>query len=217
MLYTNFNLLREAGACKKSYRNLAKYLGGVKKYGRDTDIPLSTILDSNGLDDTIWCLQCCTDDTKAGKFFQSLACDYAEHVLHIYEKQYHDDDRPRKAIEASRLYLKGEATIEELAASRTAAWAASRTASRAASRAAWAASRAAWAAAWAAAGAAAWAAAWAALAAAWAAEAATGASRAAWTAAEAAAWAAAWAAEEEWQTNRLKELLNVSPAWTERM
>ena len=154
-----------------------------------------------------------------------FACDCAEHVLDIFEKEHPDDERPRKAIEAARQYARSEVDKATLDAARTAAWAA------------------AWAATWAAAGAAAWAATWAAAeAAAWAtaeaaawdaakaaAEAATWAAAgaaardatqaaaeaaawdAAWAAAEAAAEAAAWdaagAAERKWQTRQLTSYL----------
>lgn len=37
-----------------------------------------------------------------------LACDFAEHVLPIFEKEYPNDDRPRKAIELKRLWIKEE-------------------------------------------------------------------------------------------------------------
>ena len=50
-----------------------------------------------------------------------FACDCAEHVLSLYEAQYPDDGRPRKAIEIARRYAEGKATVEEL----NAAWAAS--------------------------------------------------------------------------------------------
>lgn len=53
-----------------------------------------------------------------------FACDCAEHVLHIFEKKYPDDNRPRKAIETAREFAMGEATQEELAAAGDAAWAA---------------------------------------------------------------------------------------------
>ena len=83
------------------------------------------------------------DPTKLRLF----ACDCAEQALPIYEKDYPDDKRPRKAVETARLFAEGKATQKELAA----AWAA---AVAAAVAAAWAAAVAA---AWAAAGAAAWA------------------------------------------------------------
>jgi hypothetical protein len=117
-----------------------------------------------------------------------LACRFAESVLHIFEKKYPNDDRPRKAIETKRKFVKGEIDREELNAAWDAASAAARDAASAAARdaardAAWdaasaaardAASAAARDAARDAAWDAAWAAAWAAGAAAWAAGAAEG-------------------------------------------
>ena len=122
-----------------------------------------------------------------------FACDVAERVLPIYEREYPTDSRPRQAIDMARHYANGDAIDEELAAARDAARAAARTpawAARAAARAARAAARD------------------AARAAAWAAEdAARAAARdAARAAAGDAAWAArdaARAAEREWQTQCL--------------
>jgi hypothetical protein len=37
-----------------------------------------------------------------------LACDFAENVLHIFEKEYPDDNRPRRAIEVKRLWIEEE-------------------------------------------------------------------------------------------------------------
>ena len=54
---------------------------------------------------------------KSARLF---AADCAEHVLHIYEKEFPDDDRPRKAIQAARDYANEKITKDELAA----AWAA---------------------------------------------------------------------------------------------
>ena len=178
MIHTTFRKLHEAGACTERYRFLAKALGGIKTYGKDTPITLLQILDINGLDDALWALRACDD---AETFSRLLACDYAEHVLPIFETQYPDDDRPRKAIAVSRRHAHGEATDAELSA----AWAAWDAARYAAGAAAWAAWHAAWAA-WHAAGA---------------------AGAAAWNAAEAAARDAAWHAECTWQEARLRELL----------
>jgi hypothetical protein len=72
-----------------------------------------------------------------------FSCRQAEGVLHIYEKKYPDDPRPRNAIEAARAFMRGEITKEQLDAAGDSAWDAT--------RAAWDAPRAAWAAAWAAA------------------------------------------------------------------
>ena len=67
-----------------------------------------------------------------------IAADFAEHVLPLFEAEYPDDDRPRKAIEAARAYARGEITKEQLddarAAARDAAAAAAWDAARAAAR-----------------------------------------------------------------------------------
>ena len=113
-----------------------------------------------------------------------IAADFAEHVLPLFEADYPDDDRPRKAIEAARAYARGQITIEQLEA----AWASARAAARAVARAS--------------AGAAAWAAARAAAGDAARASARAAASDAAWAAAS----DAAWAAERAWQQQRIDEV-----------
>ena len=126
MLYTTFNKLHENNACKEGYKKLAEYLGGVKSYGKDTPIPLTVVLESNGLGDALWCLSATVEDCE--RSVRLLACDYAEHVLHLFETKYPDDKCPRTAIDVSRRYANGESTIDELAAARDAAWAAARAA-----------------------------------------------------------------------------------------
>ena len=54
-----------------------------------------------------------------------LACDYAEHVLTIFERTNSEDKRPRTAIETARKYVRGEATRQELYAASAASAAAS--------------------------------------------------------------------------------------------
>ena len=117
-----------------------------------------------------------TWDEKSARLF---AADCAERVLPIYEKEYPNEDAPRKAIQAARDYANGKINKKQLAAARVAASAAASAAARdAASAAAWAATSAA-------AGATARVAAWAATR--------VAARDAAW----AAAWAAAWDAARD--------------------
>jgi hypothetical protein len=137
-------------------------------------------------------------DTWNDRNLRLFACDCAERVLPLFEKDHPNDNRPRAAIETARRFANGQATWEELDAA------------RAAVAAAWAAWDAARAAAWAAA----WDAAWdAAKAAAWdAAGAAAGdaAWDAAWDAVDArdAAWDAARDDERDWQLQRLAAYLD---------
>jgi len=181
MLNVTFNSLRRENACSTRYKVLAKALGGVRKYGRNTPIPLEKILDTNGFYDALWALRATVEDSS--QFSRLLTCDFAEHVLPKYEKHYPADKRPRQSIETARLFANGLATQAELSA-----------AGSAAGSAAWAAAESA----------AAWSAAWSAGSAAWAAE------LAAESAAESGAWAAgsaAGSAEITWQTQRFQELL----------
>ena len=199
MLHTTFKKAKEAGACIRSYRKMAKALGGVEKYGLDTPIPLDEVLEVCGLDDALWALRIILE--PADREIRLFTCDCAERVLFLYEEKYPQDKRPRVAIETARRYADGQATARELAIAEAIAWAAAGAAPGAAP----------WAIAEAVAGAAAW----------------TAARAAPWAIAEAVAWAiaeavtravaevapgavaevAAWVAEKEWQKARLIELL----------
>jgi hypothetical protein len=118
-LTTTFNLLREKNACETGYKNLAKHLGGVTAYGKDVEIDLLTILESNGFDDAVWCLRATVQDSDNIK--RIITCDFAESVLHIFESKRPGDDRPRKAIEAARGFIAGSVSREDMQKARAAA------------------------------------------------------------------------------------------------
>lgn len=63
------------------------------------------------------------------------AADCAEHVLPYFEKEYPKDNRPRKAIEAGRAWVRGGITISEVRTIAFAAHAAARNANHIAARA----------------------------------------------------------------------------------
>jgi len=184
MLHTTLSLLKTANACAGRYRHLCEALGGVRAWGHDTPIPLLKILDTNGLDDALWALRAVPEHEKAlrDRLAREFACDCAERVLPIFERQCPNDARPRTDIAVARRFAAGAATDAE----RAAAWAARAAAwdARAAARAARAAARDA--------------------------GDAARAARAAARDARAAAWAAgdaAWDAETSWQATRFRELL----------
>jgi hypothetical protein len=167
------NAIRAHGPCEDGWRKLLAHLGKTKP--DDEPLPLLTILDSNGVDDALWCLRALPPEY--GPACRLLACEYAETVLPIFESEHPDDKRPRAAIETARRHARGEATDTELASAGSAARAS--------------AGAAAWASAWASAGSAG-ASAWdAARAFAWASAGSAGAA-----AARAAARAAAWSDQE---------------------
>ena len=202
-LTTTFARLKKEGACTGRYKHLAKSLGGITKYGRNTPINLLDIFKHNGTEDMLWSLRATKENCD--KVARLMACDFAEEVLPIFKKARPKDKRPEEAIRIARLYAEDKATDKARAAAGAAAEAAAGAAARAAARAAawaaaeaaaWAAARdAARAAAGAAAGAAAWAAAW------------DAAGAAAGDAAWAAAWDAAGAAAGKKQSQIIKRYL----------
>ena len=170
MITTTLRQIRQHEPCADGWRTLLTFLGKTRV--DDEPLPLTTILQSNGLDDALWCLRTLEGHDKEIIRF-ALAC--AQEVKHLMT-----DQRSLDALDAVERHLESPLSREELDRVLAAAEAA-----RAAVAAAWAAVEAAVAAAWAAraaavaaAGAAAGAAAWAAETAAWAAEAAVDAARA---------------------------------------
>jgi len=176
---TTLNRIREHGPCEDGWRKLLAGLG--KTQADDEPLPYARIVEINGINDALWA---CRAEPQHAKEWRLFAVWCARQVEHLME-----DDRSCAALNVAERYANGQATDEELAAARAAAWDAAWDAARAAARAA--AGAAAWdaarAAAWDAARAAAWDAAW----------------DAAWAAARAAAWDAAGAA----QTKKFLEIV----------
>jgi thymidine phosphorylase len=71
------------------------------------------------------------------------AADCAQHVLHLFEENRPNDERPRQAIEAARAWMRGEASMSQSRAAGGHAMAAARNLSGAARHAAYAAGQAA--------------------------------------------------------------------------
>ena len=122
MLHTTFRKAKTAEACIESYKKFAKHKGGLRKWGKDTPFGLDEVLEVCGLNDALWCLQIVTE--SADREIRLFACDCAERVLPLYEKQYPNDKRPRRAIEMARKFANRQATQDELAAAWDAAGAA---------------------------------------------------------------------------------------------
>lgn len=128
MVYTTLNRIRAQSPCQEGW---AKLLKSLDKTAAD-DEPLSfvTILDSNGLDDALWC---CRAEPQHASLWRHFAVDCAESVRHLMT-----DARSTAALDVARRHANGEATDQELAAARAAAWGASWDAAMGA---AWAAAR----------------------------------------------------------------------------
>jgi hypothetical protein len=155
---TTLNAIRKHGPCEDGWKKLLRHLG--KTQADDEPLSIATILDSNGLDDALWCLRAVEGCDREIRLYAAWCARQVQHLM--------TDPRSLAALDVAERYAQGLATDEELRdaldAAR-AAWDAARAAgdaldaARAALDAARAAGDAARAAAWASAAAAAWAAA----------------------------------------------------------
>jgi hypothetical protein len=187
---TTLNAIRAHSPCADGWARLLRHLGKARV--DDEPLAITTILDSNGLDDALWCLRAVDGHQREIRLYAVWCARQVQHLM--------TDPRSLAALDVAERHANGAATNAELTAAGAAAWDAARDA---AVDAAWAAAvDAAWAAARAAARDAAWAAARAA--------ARDAARAAAWDAARAAAWAAAGvaarAAARQTQSERLREM-----------
>jgi len=137
---TTLNKIRAHSPCESGWKKLLSNLGKIK--ADDEPISITYILDSNGLDDALWCLRAVDGCQKEMRLY---AVDCARSVQHLLT-----DKRSIDAIDVAERHAHGQATDEELNAAGTAAWTAARDAAKTAAgdAAKTAARTAAWDAAW---------------------------------------------------------------------
>jgi len=107
-LTTTLNLIRACSPCTDGWKKLLKHVG--PDHDPDAPINLLTVLESNGVQDVLWCLRATEQDGKPAAV--ELAVLFAESALPIFEAKYPGDNRPRKAIAAARAYLRGEVAAD---------------------------------------------------------------------------------------------------------
>lgn len=121
---TTLKKIREHSPCETGWKKLLKNLG--KKKADDEPVSIAFILESNGIDDALWCLRAVDGYQREMRLF---AVDCARSAVH-----FTNDERSIAAIDVSERYADGLASEDE----RAAAWDAARDAARAAARyAAW--------------------------------------------------------------------------------
>lgn len=109
---TTLNEIREHVPRRKGWEKLLARLGKTK--ADDEPLHLLTILESNGLDDALWCLRAKSLD-RLSRHFQAWC---AEQVLHLFEAERPYDTRVREQIAILR---NDDATQGERAAAEDAA------------------------------------------------------------------------------------------------
>ena len=143
--YTTLNKIRAHSPCADGWAKLLRHLG--KTQADDEPLALVTILDSNGLNDALWCLRACDGIGREARLYAVWCARQVQHLM--------ADPRSLAALDVAERHANGLATDDELTAASDAAiaaasdapawaavWAASDAASDAASYAAWSAARA---------------------------------------------------------------------------
>ena len=133
---TTLNKIRAHSPCASGWSKLLGNLGKTK--ADDESLAITTILESNGVDDALWCLRAVNGYQREMRLY---AVDCARSVQHLAT-----DPRSIAAIDVAERHADGLATDSELGAARGAAWGAARGAAwdaawDAARGAAWAAAR----------------------------------------------------------------------------
>jgi len=108
---TTLNQIREHSPCTDGWEKLLKHLGKTK--ADDDELSILTILDSNGLDDALWCLRAVEGHDIGKRRFAVFCAKQVEHLL--------TDQRSRDAIAVAERWCDGQATDEELASAAYAA------------------------------------------------------------------------------------------------
>ena len=111
---TTLNKIRSRGPCVNGWENLLTHLGKTK--ADDEPLDLLTILDSNGMDDALWCFRAVEGCDKEIRLYAVWCAQQVQHLI--------KDPRSIDALDVAERFANGTASNEELAAAGAAAWAA---------------------------------------------------------------------------------------------
>ncbi len=101
-IYTTGQKLKEYHACVPS---IVKFKETFPNYTDKTKVPILQIIEVNGLEDAVWALRAIAGKKRAMEIPLRFAIACAEHILHIFENEYPNDGRSRRAIEAAKIVL----------------------------------------------------------------------------------------------------------------
>ena len=119
MITINLRSIKDQDPCKSGWKTIKKARGG-KLAEMDAQFPLASVLDANGLNDTLWCLQCLPEHSTLWRKYAVWCARQVENLM--------TDERSKAALDVAWRHSEGEATDEELAAAEAAAWYAARAA-----------------------------------------------------------------------------------------
>ena len=108
MIYTTLNKIREHSPCTEGWQKLLSTLGKTK--ADDEPLSLITILDSNGLDDALWCLRAVDGHKKEIRLYAVWCARQVPHLM--------TDPCDICVLDVAERHAHGQATDSDLAAAR---------------------------------------------------------------------------------------------------
>ena len=111
MITTTLNAIRAHSPCVDGWKKLLTHLG--KTQADDEPLAFSTILDSNGLADALWCCRAAPEHAKEWRLFAVWCARQVQHLM--------TDPRSLTALDVAERHAHGLATDAELGAARDAA------------------------------------------------------------------------------------------------
>ena len=117
-MQTTLNAIRSHSPCVEGWSKLLAFLGKTK--ADDELLSILTVLESNGLDDALWCLRAVTGHDRDIRLYAVWCARQVQHLM--------TDQRSINALDVAERFANEQTTVGELAAARDAAWAAARAA-----------------------------------------------------------------------------------------
>lgn len=115
-LVTTLNKIRACSPCVSGWKKLLLSLG--KTEADDDPLPFHIILESNGLDDALWCCRSAPEFNNEWRLFAVWCARRVQHLM--------TDDRSIRALDVAENHAHGNATDKDLvmawSAARSAAW-----------------------------------------------------------------------------------------------
>lgn len=111
-MFTTLKKIRAHGPCIDGWSQLLRALGKAK--ADDEPVSILTILDSNGLEDALWCLRAVENEDKKIRLFAVWCARQVQHLM--------KDARSIKALDVAEAFAHGNATQLELDAAANSAW-----------------------------------------------------------------------------------------------
>jgi hypothetical protein len=113
---TTLNRIREYLPCVNGWKRLLESLG--KTTADDEPVPFRVILESNGLDDALWCCRTAPEYDKEWRLYAVWCARRVQHLM--------TDERSLNALDVAEKSANGRKSAEELATACEAAWTAVR-------------------------------------------------------------------------------------------